>query len=88
MSPSINKSFVLGFVLPLLPHRPWKLRGTPKVLVLVRAVTFLIQDIPGDTGSVLCQLRLLMQMVAPMSRSVGTRIASNTSLIGSRIIMG
>ena len=87
-STSNNESFVLGFVSPLLPHRPWKIRGTPKVLVLVRAENFLIQQIPGDIGSVLFQLWLLTKRVVSMSRSVGTWIDSKTALIGSRIIMG
>ena len=52
---------------PIIPHRPWRLRGAPNVMGLVSTVSFLSQEIPGDTGSVLCQLRLLLKRLASMS---------------------
>ena len=50
ISSLMHKSFVLGFVFSLIPHRPWQLRGAPKIMILGRAVYLLIQDIPGDAG--------------------------------------
>ena len=64
---SMHKSFFLGFISPLLSHRTWWIRGTPKVMILVRTVSFLLQDSPRDAGSVLDQLRLLPKRVASMS---------------------
>ena len=40
---SMHKSFVIGFVSPLIPHRPWRTRGTPKVMRLGRTVYLLIR---------------------------------------------
>ena len=31
---SMHELLVIGFVSPLIPHRPWRLRGTPKVMEL------------------------------------------------------
>ena len=60
------ESFVHGFLLPLIPHRPWYLMGTTKVLELGSIVSFLPQDIPGDAGIVLYKLGLLPKRVASM----------------------
>ena len=32
---SLNDSFVVSFIFPLIAYRPWIIRGTPKVLLLV-----------------------------------------------------
>ena len=53
---SMHELFVIGFILPLIPHRPWRLRGTPKVLGLGRTVSFLLRYITGYAGIVLSQL--------------------------------
>ena len=63
---SIHKSFVLGFISSLLPHRPWRLMGAPKVLGPGRKVYLLLRDIIGYAGSVLRQFRLLQNRVASM----------------------
>ena len=39
---SMHESFVLNFISPLIPHRTWRLRGDPKVLVMGRMVSFLL----------------------------------------------
>ena len=64
---SMHESFVIGFISPFIPHRPWRIRGTPKVLVLVRTVSFLPRESPGDAGSVMRQILLLLNMTASMS---------------------
>ena len=64
---SMNESFVIGFISSLIPLRPWRLRGTTKVMGLGRSVSFLLREIPGDAGSVLHQLQLLLKSVASMS---------------------
>ena len=64
---SMHESFVPGFISPLIPHRPWWIRGTAKVLGLGRTVYLLIREIPEDSGSVLLQLQLLTKRVASMS---------------------
>ena len=66
-SSSMHKSFVLGFVFPLIPHRPWRIRGTPKVWGMVRTVYLLIRESTGYSGSVLRQLWFLLKKVASMS---------------------
>ena len=63
---SMHKLFVLGFIYPLISHRPWWIRVTAKVLGLVRAVSLLIQESPGDAGIVLLQLWLLPKRVDSM----------------------
>ena len=64
---SMHESFVLGLIYPLISHRPWWIRVTAKVLGLVRAVSLLIQESPGDAGIVLLQLWLLPKMLDSMS---------------------
>ena len=64
---SMHKSFVLGFIPPLNPHKPWMLRGTLKVLGLVRTVSLLLRESSGNAGSVLRQLWLLLKRVESMS---------------------
>ena len=51
----------------LVPHRPWRIMGKPKVLVLVRSMSFLIREIPGDAGIVLLQIWLLPKRLSFMS---------------------
>ena len=59
------RSFLIGFVSPLSPNRPWIIRAKPMVLGLVRTVYFLIRDIPGDSVSIILQLRLLTNIMPP-----------------------
>ena len=63
---SMSNSFVIVFISPLIPHRLWRLRGTPKILGLGRLVYYFLREIPGDADSVLCQLQLLPKRVASM----------------------
>ena len=63
----MHELFVLGFIFALIPHKPWRIRGIPKVLVMERAVSFLLRESPGDAGSVLRQLQLLPNRVASMT---------------------
>ena len=60
----MHESFVRGFILPIIPHRPWYLMGTTKVMELGSIVSFLLQDIPGDAVIVLYKLGLLPNRVA------------------------
>ena len=64
---SMHESFVLVFIFPLINHRPWCIRGAPKVLGLGRMVSLLIREISGDAGSVLHQLWLLTKRVDSIS---------------------
>ena len=64
---SMHKSFFLGFIFPLIPHRTWWIRGTLKVIIMVRTVYLLLWESPWDAGSFLDQLRLLPKRVASMS---------------------
>ena len=63
----MHESFVLDFIPPLIPHMPWRIRGTPKVIVLGRAVYFLLRESPRDTGSVLRQIQLPPKRVVYIS---------------------
>ena len=64
---SMHESFVICFIYPLIPHRTWWIRGTTKVLGLVRTVSLLIQESPGYEWSVMSQLWLLTKRVASIS---------------------
>ena len=63
----MHELFVIGFILPYVPYRRWRLRGAPKVLGMVRTVYFVLRDSTGDAGSVLLQLQLLPKRMASMS---------------------
>ena len=64
---SMQESFVLGFILPLIPHRHWRIRGSHKVLGLVRAVYLLLRESLGVAVIFLRQLKLLLNRVVSMS---------------------
>ena len=52
---SMHELFVLDFVSPLIPHRPWRIKLTTKVIGLGSTVYFMLWESPGDAGSVLHQ---------------------------------
>ena len=39
---SMQKSFVLGFGFTFIPHRPWRIWGTPKFLKMIITVSLMI----------------------------------------------
>ena len=47
-SSSIHESFVIGFIYLLIPYQHWRIRGTPKFLVLGSTLFFLLLESPGD----------------------------------------
>ena len=65
--PKCTSRLFLVFISPLIPHVPWRLRGTPKVMVLGRTVYFLLLESPGDAWSVLRQHWLPPKRVASTS---------------------
>ena len=64
---SMHELFFPGFVSALIPHRTWWIMETPKVLRLGRTMYFPLRYSPADTGSFLCQLRLLPKRLESMS---------------------
>jgi hypothetical protein len=48
----------IGIVFPFLPHRPWQLRGTPKMFHLVRQVRKMFKEKNLDPGNFLRKLLL------------------------------
>ena len=64
---SMHKLFVLGFILPLIPHMPCWIRGITKVKGMGRMASLMIQESPGDEGIVMHQIRLIPKRVASMS---------------------
>jgi hypothetical protein len=48
----------IGIVFPFLPHRPWQLKGTPKMCYLARQVRRMFKDEKLDSGDFLRKLLL------------------------------
>ena len=61
---------MLGFVLPYLRHPPWQVRGTPKVLSLVRKLRQMLQEDPMAIGNILQQFLLGTERLSTMSASM------------------
>ena len=64
---SMYRYFVIGFVLPLILHSNWRIRGTLNIMGLGRTLSLMLHDSPRDAGSVLCQLQLILKRVDSMS---------------------
>jgi hypothetical protein len=48
----------VGIVFPFLRHRPWQLKGTPKMFFLARQVHKMFEEQDLDSGDFLCKLLL------------------------------
>ena len=50
---------LIGICFPFIHHRPWQLRGTPKLCSVHRAVQKVWKDPQMDPGHLLRELRLV-----------------------------
>jgi len=56
---SSHEPLLVGICLPFIRHRPWKLRGVPKLLGMERKLRGMWEGSEGDPRSLLRKLRLL-----------------------------
>ena len=84
----MHELFVLGFISPLIPYRPWRLRREPKVLGLGRTVFFSATGDSRGCGECSAPTSVTPEEGGLHVRSVGTKISSQITRIWSRIVVG
>jgi len=57
---SMHAPLAVGLIFLLIPHRPWRLGGTPRVLEMEHLLSRLFKNHPEATGRILRQLCLLL----------------------------
>jgi len=67
---SMHEPLVLGVCYPYLHHRPWQLRGSPKLFALGREMRTLLKDPEVDAGSVLLKLHAFCRRLPSMQKDV------------------
>ena len=70
---------MLGICLPYLRHPPWQVRGTPKVLSLVRKLRQMLQEDPMAIGNILQQFLLAAKRISCMPEGLVWRMLYFTS---------
>ena len=70
-STNMYEPFMLGIAFPFIPHRPWQLRRTPKLLSVAREVHKVQEaDSQMDPGHILRKLSLLTKRLPSMQASM------------------
>ena len=64
----------VGIAFPFLRHRPWQLKGTPKMFFLARQVHKMFEEKDVDAGSFLCKLLLDCWRLHAMPEDVVRRL--------------
>jgi hypothetical protein len=64
----------IGIVFPFLPHRPWQLKGTPRMCYLARQVRRMFKDPEVDSRNVLRKLLLECRRLHSMPANVVRRM--------------
>lgn len=73
-SSNMYESLVIGFCFPYIKHRPWQLRGTPKMLSLARKMRAMFKIETVDHRYLLSQLLLETRQLSTMPASVVWRV--------------
>ena len=66
----MHEPLVLGICYPFLKHRPWQLRGCPKLFALGREMRGLLKEPQVDARSVLLQLHSFCQRLPSLQKDV------------------
>ena len=61
---------VIGICFPFAPHRPWQLKGTPKMFSVIREVRRICKQDKMDPRDFLCKLLRLIGKILTMSESM------------------
>jgi len=69
-SSSMHEPLVIGICYPFLPHRPWQLRGSPKLFALGREMRSLFKDPTVDARSVLLKLHHFCKRLPSLQKDV------------------
>jgi hypothetical protein len=65
---------LIGICLPFIPHRPWKLGGSPKLLGLARQLRHVWQDPTRDPGAILRELLELPRRLSSLPAKLVWRV--------------
>ena len=67
---SMHEPLVLGICYPFLNHRPWQLRGSPKLFALGRQMRRLLEEPNVDARSVLLQLHSFCKRLPSLQKDL------------------
>ena len=70
----MHETLMCAVVFPFIRHPPWELRGTPKVLRLVREVCSVLQKDPMATGNLLLKFVQFSRRLSSMPHDVVWRM--------------
>ena len=73
-SADMYEPLVFGICFPYIKHRPWQLRGTPKILSLGRKMRIMFKSQDVDHRYILSQLLLECRQLSTMPASVVWRV--------------
>lgn len=76
---SMHEPLIVALVLPFTRHRPWELRGTPRLLGLGRRLSRLWSSSPEAGGRILRQLLLLPKKVDAVSELLARKMLQGGS---------
>ena len=71
---NMHEKLIVAVALPFIRHPPWQLRGTPKVLRMVREVRGLLKTEPMAKGNILFKFLQLSRRFSSMPQDVVWRM--------------